>query len=257
MDMAIEKAKHTGMGMVTMRNGRHLGMASYHAMRALDHNMIGICMTAVGPAVVPTFGKEPRLGTNPIAVAVPAANQHPFVLDFATSVVPVNKMRLAERIGSVIPGGWIADTAGVPIMQEGPAPEYAPGQLNLLPLGSNREGGSHKGYGLAGFVEILCGILSGGGFAGMGGQRGDSRHMVAAYSIDAFSPVDEFKAMMDEWMDYLKSTPPADGHERVLVPGQPEHEEETDRRSRGIPLHKEVIQWFRDISEELEVPYVL
>ena len=91
----------------------------------------------------------------------------------------------------------------------------------------------------------------------MGGQRGDSKHMVAAYSIDAFSPVDEFKDMMDEWMEYLKATPPAEGHERVLVPGQPEYEEETERRVKGIPLHKEVIQWFRDISEELEVPYVL
>ena len=91
------------------------------------------------------------------------------------------------------------------------------------------------------------------GFAG----RGGARHMVAAYSIDAFTDVAEFKATMDEWMQGLKATPPAPGHERVLVPGQPEYEAEQERRARGIPLHKEVIGWFQDISRELQIPYLL
>ena len=252
MEIAIQKAKAAGIGMVTMRNGRHLGMASYHAMLALKHDMIGVCTTAVRAAVLPTFGREPRLGTNPIAVAVPAGKEHPFVLDIATSVVPVNKLRLAQRLGAVIPGGWIADEEGTPLMEPGPVPEH----YQLLPLGTTRDLGSHKGYGLAGVVEILSAILSGEGDAMMQ-ERGNAAHMVAAYNIEAFTPVDEFKQAMDDWMQSLKSTPPAPGHDRVLVPGQPEHEMEQERRTKGVPLHQEVIAWFKDISRELEIPYVL
>jgi len=265
MEIAIEKAKNVGLGMVTMRNGRHMGMASYHAMLALKHDMIGVAMTAVGAGVLPTFGMEPRLGTNPIAVAVPAGKEHPFVLDIATSIVAANKLGLARRIGSLIPGGYIADMDGTPIMEEGPLPD----QYRVLPVGSTRELGSHKGYGLACVVEILCGILSGGGYAFMPEERsstgqirgfagrGGARHMVAAYSIDAFTDVQEFKELMDEWMQGLKDTPPAPGHDRVLVPGQPEFEAELERKELGIPLHTEVIEWFKDISRELEIPYLL
>ena len=245
-----------GLGMVTMKNGGHMGMASYHAMLALKHDMIGVAMTAVGAGVLPTFGREPRLGTNPIAVAVPAGKEHPFVLDIATSVVAGNKLGLARRIGSLIPGGYVADMEGTPIMEEGPLPD----QYRALPAGSTRELGSHKGYGLACVVEILCGILSGGGYAFMPQERAGrarARHMVAAYSIDVFTDVGEFKGLMDEWMQGLKATPPAPGHDRVLVPGQPEYEAELDRRENGIPLHPEVIEWFQDISRELEIPYLL
>ncbi len=265
MEIAIHKAENTGLGMVTMNNGRHMGMASYHAMLALKHDMVGVCMTAVGAGVLPTFGREPRLGTNPIAVAVPAGKEPPFVLDIATSVVAANKLGIARRLGATIPGGYVADMDGTPIMEPGPLPD----QYLVLPFGSTREMGSHKGYGLACVVEILCGILSGGGYAFMpegGGSagairgfagRGGARHMVAAYSIEAFTDVAEFKATMDEWLQGLKATPPAPGHERVLVPGQPEHEAEQERRARGIPLHKEVIGWFQDISRELAIPYLL
>ena len=252
MEIAIQKAKATGIGMVTMKEGRHLGMASYHAMLALKHDMIGVCMTAVRPWVVPTFGGEPRLGTNPIAVAVPAGKGHPFVLDISTSVVPVNRLRQGQRVGPLVPGGWIADQEGAPIMEPGALPD----QYAILPLGGTREMGSHKGYGLACVVEILSGVLSGGGYSMML-ERGHARHMVAAYDIEAFTPVDEFKQMMDEWMDMLKATPPAPGHDRVLVAGQLEFEAEQERKEKGIPLHREVIAWFQDISRELEVPYML
>ena len=116
MEIAIRKAKAVGVGMVTIGNARHLGMASYHAMMALEHDMIGICMTSCPPSVLPTFGAEPRLGTNPIAIAVPALNEPPFVFDAATSSVAVNKIRIAARLGSPIPGGWLAGEDGNPIM---------------------------------------------------------------------------------------------------------------------------------------------
>ncbi len=250
MEIAIRKARETGVGMVSVANGRHLGMASYHAMMALEHDMIGTCMTSAGPQVLPTFGAEPRLGTNPIAVAAPAKEEPPFVYDVATSVVAGNKLRLAKRIGAPLPGGFISDDQGTPIME----PTQLPEKYFLLPWGSNRELGSHKGYGMAMIVEILTSVLSGIGYSAGGGVN---NHYLAAYSIEAFTPVDEFKSAMDEFLRTLKNTPPAPGHERVMVPGQPEWEAEQDRRANGIPLHKEVIEWFKGICSELSIPYTL
>jgi len=249
MELAIQKARNTGVGVVTMARGRHVGMAAYHAMLALPHDMIGVCLSAPNVQVVPTFGAIERLGTNPIAVAAPAKDEPPFVYDAATSAVAVNKIRLAQRMDAVIPGGLIADASGVPIMADG----KVPAQFKMLPTGATREIGSHKGYGLACVVEILCSILSGSGFAVVNPSAW-AQHYVAAYRIDAFSDVDEFKTTMDEFLRMLKATPPAPGHERVLVPGQPEAEEEVERRAHGIPLHKEVIQWFDSICAEMSVP---
>ena len=249
MDIAIQKAKNVGVGMVTIGNARHLGMASYHAMLALPYDMIGICMTSCPPQVLPTFGAEPRLGTNPIAIAVPAKNEPPFVFDVATSSVAVNKIRIAARLGAEIPGGWMAREDGSPIMESGLAPE----KFTLLPLGADREGGSHKGYGFSCMVDILAGVLTGFGYGAVPG-RPNFGHMVAAYSIDAFTDVEPFKAEMDEWLQMMKSTKPAPGHDRVLVAGQPEAEVEVVRRDEGIPLHPDVADWIRDTCGEMSVP---
>ena len=249
MDIAIQKAKNVGVGMVTIGNARHLGMASYHAMLALPHDMIGICMTSCPPQVLPTFGAEPRLGTNPIAIAVPAKNEPPFVFDVATSSVAVNKIRIAARLGAEIPGGWMAREDGSPIMESGLAPE----KFTLLPLGADREGGSHKGYGFSCMVDILAGVLTGFGYGAVPG-RPNFGHMVAAYSIDAFTDVEPFKAEMDEWLQMMKSTKPAPGHDRVMVAGQPEAEVEVVRRDEGIPLHPDVADWIRDTCGEMSVP---
>ncbi|MEE8442827.1 MAG: Ldh family oxidoreductase, partial [Dehalococcoidia bacterium] len=250
MEIAIRKAEQTGVGMVTVLNGRHLGMAAYHAMMALEHDMIGVCMTSTRPSVLPTFGREERLGTNPIAIAAPAKEEPPFVLDMATSAVAVNKLVLAKRLGVDLEAGWIADAEGTPIMELGPVPETYLG----LPLGGTREIGSHKGYGLGCVVDILCGLLSGGGFGMLTGIQGNYSHMVAAYKIDAFTPVDQFKEMMDEFLRTLKETPPAPGQERVYYAGLSESEEEEKRLAKGIPLHPEVIEWFQGICNELSVP---
>ena len=249
MEIAIQKAKNVGVGMVTIGNARHLGMASYHAMLALPHDMIGICMTSCPPQVLPTFGAEPRLGTNPIAIAVPAKNEPPFVFDVATSSVAVNKIRIAARLGAEIPGGWMAREDGSPIMETGLAPE----KFTLLPLGADREGGSHKGYGFSCMVDILAGVLTGFGYGAVPG-RPNFGHMVAAYSIDAFTDVEPFKVEMDEWLQMMKTTKPAPGHDRVLVAGQPEAEVESARRDEGIPLHPEVADWIRDTCGEMSVP---
>lgn len=255
MEIAIQKAKNVGIGMVTMSNGRHMGMASYHAMLALKEDMIGLCMTATPPEMFPTFGAEARLGTNPIALAAPADQEAPFVYDAATTVVAGNKLGLARRLGVKLPPGWIAGADGNPIMEEVEPP--VPGvdglvQNRLLPLGSTREMGSHKGYGLAGVVEILSGILTGGGFGAKNG-RPNFNHCVAAYDIEVFMDTVEFKKTMDEWLQTLKSTKPAAGHHRVLYPGLPEAECEIEYRAKGIPLHPEVVEWFHGICKELSI----
>ncbi len=249
MRIAIEKARHSGVGVVTLFNSGHVGMAAYHAMLALEHDMIGMCMTAAGPAVLPTFGRVPRLGTNPIAIAAPAGAERAWVFDMATSVVPVNKVRNARRMGTLLPPGLIADEEGTPIMQ----PTLAPENFQLLPLGTDRDAGSHKGYGLAVAVDILCSVLAGADF-GIRAGRLHFRHYVAAYNIDAFSDVGEFKARMDDFIRELNATPPAAGHERVLVAGQPEWEALDERSTRGIPLHRDVVEWLRSVCAELNVP---
>lgn len=253
MKIAIEKAQNTGVGMVTVSNGRHLGMASYHAMLALEHDMIGVCLTGCPPVVLPTFGSVPRMGTNPIALAAPAGREPPFVFDAAMSVVASNKIGIAQRLGTKVPAGYLADDYGTPIMEPADPP---PAPYRLLPLGSAREGGSHKGYGLACIVDILTGILSGTAY-GMVPGRPNFSHFVAAYKIDAFTEVDRFKELMDDFLRDLKSTPPAPGQERVLVAGQIEWETEQDRRANGIPLHREVVRWFEQICGEMDVPGIL
>jgi LDH2 family malate/lactate/ureidoglycolate dehydrogenase len=252
MDIAIQKARQVGIGMVTMGNGRHLGMASYHAMKALEHDMIGTCMTSCPPSVLPTFGAEPVLGTNPIAVAVPAKNEPPFVFDAATSTVAANKMGIARRLGVMMEPGWMADSEGTPVMEEVDPAMRESGGYQLLPLGSTRELGSHKGYGLSCVVDILAGVLTGVGYGAMPG-RPNFGHYVAAYSIDAFTDVDSFKDMMDEWLLMMKNAKPAPGHDRVMVAGQPEAEVEAVRRVDGIPFHQEVVDWMRDTCSELSV----
>ena len=253
MEIAIEKARNVGVGMVTISNGRHLSMASYHAMLALKHDMIGMCMssTSTKRQMIPTFGAETRLGTNPIAVAAPADKEAPFVFDGATTVVAANKLGLARRLGVKLPPGWVSDANGTPIMDEVDPPP--PDIDRLLPLGSTHEMGSHKGYGLAGVVDILGGILTGGPF-GINAVPQHCSHCVAAYNIETFMDTAQFKRTMDEWLLMLKSTKPAPGHDRVLYPGLPEAECEIEYKAKGIPLHKEVVVWFRSICSELRIP---
>ncbi len=253
MEIAIKKAKNTGVGMVTIGNARHLGMASYHAMLALPHDMIGVCMTSCPPQVLPTYGAEPKLGTNPIAVAAPAKTKPPFVFDAATCTVAANRIRIAKRLGVKLEPGWMGDAQGRPIMEAIDPPDQS---NRLLPLGSTPELGSHKGYGLSCVVDILGGILTGVGYGAVPG-RPNFGHYVAAYSIEAFTDTERFKELMDQWIQMLNDTKPAPGHDRVLVAGQPEAETEAVRRVEGIPFHPEVVQWMRDICNELSIPVLL
>jgi L-2-hydroxycarboxylate dehydrogenase (NAD+) len=256
MQLAIEKARETGVGVVTMRNSGHLGAVGHFAMQAARQEMVGLCLTAMSLLVVPTFGAAPRLGTNPIAIAAPAMTQPYLLFDAATSTIAGNKVGLARRVGATMAAGWIAGPDGTPIMEARPVTPgdmYALGAYSLLPLGGTREQGSHKGYGLALMVEVLTTLLAGGLPMMLEDDRRLARHHFAAYNIDAFGDLDTFKGTMDRMLQTLLETPPAPGHDRVIYPGLPEYETELDRRANGIPLHREVIDWFNRCTEELGV----
>ena len=252
MRMAIDKARVVGMGVVSMHNAGHSGGIGHHAMLAAEQDMVGMCMTAGGVMVLPTFAAEPRLGTNPIAIAAPAATEPPLLFDAATSAIAGNKQGLAMRVGADLLPGWISDADGVPIMEE--TPVRPRGEYYHLPLGGTREQGSHKGYGFGLMPEVLATMLSGVAPTMVDPATTGSKHYFAAYNIAAFTDVDQFKRDMDRMLKTLRETPPAPGHERVLYPGLSEYEEEQDRRANGIPLHNEVVEWFEDITNELAVP---
>lgn len=259
MRMAIDKARDAGVGVVTMRNSGHLGAVGHFAMQAANQDMVGICLTAMSVLVLPTFGAIPRLGTNPISIAAPARTE-PFLLyDAATSTIAGNKIALARRVGADMEPGWIAAPDGTPIMERRPVPEgtmYALGAHNLLPLGGTREQGSHKGYGLGLMVEVLTTVLAGAVPSMVEEKPPLASHHFAAYNIAAFDDVEHFKDTMDRMLQTLTETPPAPGHDRVLYPGLPEAEAEADRRATGIPLHREVIDWFNRTTDELGVPRI-
>lgn len=247
MRMAIERAKNFGVGAVSVYNGGHFGAAAYHAAMALEHDMIGIAMTAGGVAMTPTAGAERLLGLNPIGIAVPAREEVPFIFDASMSSVAGNKVRLAQRLGRNTLPGWISEHDGRPIMEDVPIPEG----FMLLPLGGNREIGSHKGFGLSVMIEVLTSVLAGGA-AGPDRRAGQAHHMLA-YRIDAFTDLEQFKDDMDVYLKRLREAKPAPGADRVMYAGLIEHEEQAMRLERGIPYHPEVIEWFKGIVTELDL----
>jgi LDH2 family malate/lactate/ureidoglycolate dehydrogenase len=244
MEMAMDRAEVTGAGHVSVSNGRHLGMAGYHAAIALQRDMIGQCMTACGPRMAPTFAAERAIGTNPIAVAAPSGDEPPFVFDAATTVIAENKVSLARRVNAPLEPGWITRD-GQPLMERVAVPE----SYMLLPLGSTREGGSHKGYSLGVVVDVLAALLNGSP-AGALATRGNNNHYLSALKVDAFIDVDEFKRGMDAYLRALRELPPAAGHDRVVYAGLQSHEEAVRRGDLGIPLHPEVIDWLRVACRE-------
>ena len=251
MELAIQKGKRTGAGFVAVTNSRHYGIAGYYSSMALTHDMIGISMTNAGPRVLPTFGSQPMVGTNPISVAAPTRSGTPFVLDMATSVVAVGKFENAERAGTPIPQGWALDTEGRPTTD----PVVAKSSRRALPLGSEPEMSSYKGYGLAVMVDILCGVLSGIGASPM--LQNNYGHFFGALRIDAFRPANQFKEMMDEMCAGLRATPVLPGYERVLVPGDLEFRAREERLKSGIPLHPSVVESLLELGRELDVPLEL
>ncbi|MBN1954433.1 MAG: Ldh family oxidoreductase [Anaerolineae bacterium] len=268
MEKAIAKAKEFGAGFVTVRNSNHYGIAGYYAMMALEHDCIGMSMTSAAVLVVPTFGRNAMLGTNPIAVAAPAKNERPFVMDMATSTVPRGKLEVYHRLEKPLPLGWATDENGTPTEDGKRVLDNFKTQAGggLLPLGGAGElMGGHKGYGLALWVDVFCALLSGAAYANtVYPKTADGKplpsaigHFFGAWRVDAFRPVDEFKASMDDLQQRLKNTPKAAGEERIYIHGEKEYEVADDRLANGIPLNAKVAEDLRAIGQELGVEYDL
>lgn len=251
MRLAIEKARAVGMGSVAVFNSRHFGAAGYYALMAVPEDMIGLAMTNAGPWFVPTRAKKKMIGTNPIAVAAPAGSEQPFLMDLATSTVAMGKLEIALREGKPIPPGWALDGEGRPTTDI--ATVYREG--GLTPLGSREETSSYKGYCLGVMVDVFTGVLSGAGYSMALGQYGGGvGHFFAAWRIDAFRPVEEFKAMMDAMQRTFRTAEPADPARPVLLPGQREFETRAERVAHGIPLHVSVVKTLDDLADSLGLP---
>lgn len=264
MQVAIEKAKTAGTGWVSVRNTNHFGIAGYHAMIALEHDMIGMAMTNASALVAPTFSIERMLGTNPIAVAIPADKQPAFVADMATTTAANGKLEILQRKDEAAPLGWVQDKEG----NASTDANILKKQGALLPLGSDREHGSHKGYALGSIVDIFSAVLSGGSYGpwappfpayvpmpeNMPGKG--LGHFFGAMRVDAFRPAEEFKQHMDNWINRFRNATPAPGHDRVLIPGDPEREHEAKRREKGIPIVAPVVADLKAVGERFGVALV-
>jgi L-2-hydroxycarboxylate dehydrogenase (NAD+) len=260
MELAIAKARAHGVGCVAVRNSNHYGAAANYSMMALAHDMIGISMTnSPWPATVPTFGRKPMLGTNPLSVAAPAGGERPFVLDMATSTVAIGKLHVASRWAKPIPAGWALDPTGQPTTD----PNLALATRLLTPLGGTPDQGSHKGYGLSVMVDILAGVLSGAAHgdvlhrAAEPPSRADVGHFFGAVDVGRFRPLEAFKADVDDLLRSLKDSPRAEGAERVWVAGEPEWECEQTRRRAGIPLAPGLVAQLREVAAAAGIPFSL
>lgn len=252
MNEAINRARKTGVGLVTVKHSNHLGPAFYYAMMALEHDMIGISMTSpeMCEVVIPDSDVT-SVGTNPISVAAPAKNKAPFVLDMATSVVAAGKFRKAIIEGKSVPGGWAIDKDGNAITDPH---KRIIGEGGLLPLGGSPLLGGYKGFGLGVVVEILCSFLSGEP-AGLIGRR--TTHFFGAINISSFISVDQFKELMDEMIEAFEVLPKHPGVEKIYVAGGLEDELSRDREANGVPLVPNVVQELKDTAKELNVEYDL
>jgi len=239
MERTIDKARASGACFATVRNSNHYGIAGYYAMMALPHDMIGISSTDSIHFAAPTFGRDKLLGTNPFAFAIPAGEEPAYVLDFATTTVTYGKLEVYERMGAALKPGWAVDGNGAMTTD----PTVGRHEGALLPLGGfGVDGGGHKGYGLGLLSEILCGVLAGGAFGlglslteGPEHPGGHTGHFFGAIRIDTLRDVAEFKADMDRELRTFKTSRPAEGHDRVYVSGEIEHENELDHAVNGVP----------------------
>jgi LDH2 family malate/lactate/ureidoglycolate dehydrogenase len=248
MNLAIAKCRATGVGAVAVRNSGHFGAAGAYAAMAAEAGFLGVATTTTeDPAVVPTFGADAKLGTNPIAMAAPATRNPAFMLDMATSTASLGKLTTAWRKGRAVPAGWALDPTGEAVTNGRLAAQYR----RLTPLGSSPEMGSHKGYGLATAVAILASVLSGPGPASRVG------HFFLVLDPARFRDHGSFGDDLDVLLDSLRACTPAHAERRVLVAGDPEHAAHAQRRRTGIPLTRSLLEDLRTVARASGVPFTL
>jgi len=262
-EIVMDKADAVGSGWAAVCNSNHYGIAGYYVLEALKRDQIGWAMTNTTRMTTPLWGRERMLGTNPIAVAFPGLEEPPVVIDMATTAAAFGKVEMALRKQTEIPSGWAIGSDG--LVTTDPVDMVRGGAL--LPLGSQRELGGHKGYCLAAMVDLLSGPLGGAGWGpftpaftlqyadpirtvgkGLG-------HFFGALKIEAFIDATEFKRQVDDWIRTFRNTKPAPGTTGPLIPGDPEREAETIRRVEGCPLILPVVEDLRAISSQTGIPW--
>ncbi|MEY2785011.1 MAG: hypothetical protein RL277_1221 [Planctomycetota bacterium] len=261
--VAMSKAESAGSGWVSVRNTNHYGIAGWYVLEALKRDLIGWSMTNTTKLVAPLWGGERMLGTNPIAIAFPGLEEPPIVIDLATCAVAYGKIEIARRKQQPIPDGWAIDASGS--VTHDPAGMIEGGAL--LPLGSDREHGGHKGYALAMMVDVLSAVLSGanwGPFTPPFALRQEIParsvgkgigHFFGAMRIDGFVEPEEFKRQIDDLIRTFRKTRPMPGTAGPLIPGDPEREAEARRRVDGIPLVLPVVEDLRRVSQRTRVAF--
>lgn len=256
--IAYEMAQNVGTGWVSVGNSNHFGAAGFYVAETVrQHDMIGWAMTSSSKLVAPLWGAEPMFGTNPIAFGVPADQQPPVIVDMATSAVPFGKVELAMRQGQMLPPGWGIDPHGEPTQD----PQALIDGGSLLPLGSEKVTGGHKGQCLLSMVDILCCVLSGANWGPFGPpsllwqtppdkQVGKGiGHFFGVMDIEAFRDKSKFKQQMDAWVSTIRETKPQPGTEGPLIPGDPERIAYKERSQHGIPVLGAVVRDLEKIAQ--------
>jgi LDH2 family malate/lactate/ureidoglycolate dehydrogenase len=259
MKLVIDKALENNIALAAVRDSNHYGIAGYYSMMALEHDLIGLSLTNSAPLVVPTYGKNAMMGTNPLSIAVPAGIERPFVLDMATSTVPRGKLEVYERVGKTMPVTWATDESGNPTQD---IPRVLANLIDkkgggLLPLGgAEEESGGHKGYGLCLAADILSGVLSGSTFGpnlySVKNVPAKVSHFFGAIRIDAFIELNLFKSIMDAYIITLKHSEKATNKDRIFIHGEKEYEL-YEQQKEEVGIYYEVVEELRQIGAEINI----
>jgi L-2-hydroxycarboxylate dehydrogenase (NAD+) len=260
MELAIRKARETGVGMVNVRNSNHYGIAGFYANMALEHDLLGMCMTNSEAIMVPTFGRQGMLGTNPIALAMPA-DPTPFSFDAATTVVPRGKLEVYNKKGEPLPDGWALDQDGLPCTDASLVLSNIIHKRGggILPLGGAGETNSgYKGYGFGMFCEIFTSILAGGQtsnyISSIGSYAGIS-HGFMALDYGVFGDKKEIRRHFSSFLQELRDSDKAAGQNRIYIQGEKGFENEADRKKNGIPLNEKTLEELKRIGREKGVSF--
>lgn len=252
MQLCIDRAKEFGTGFASVNRGNHFGIGAYFTMHAARQNMIGIAMSNAPASVVPTGGKKPMLGTNPLSIAIPAGKNPPLVLDMACSVVAQGKVILAVNEGKdSIPQNWAVDENGDMTTDPQKALQGA-----MLPFGGP------KGYAIAFIVDILASALSGAlnstrirSYWKNFKEPQDLGYFFGAFNVESFLDIDIFKSRIDDLFEEMKACPPAKGHDRVYIPGELEYLKSEEAKKNGIQLGSSVIEDLIKLGDEYGVKF--
>jgi L-2-hydroxycarboxylate dehydrogenase (NAD+) len=262
MKLAIEKARKFGMAMVTVRNSTHFGFAGYYPLMAVRENMIGITGTNARPSIAPTFGVENMLGTNPMTYGIPSDESFPFLLDCATSITQRGKVELYAREGKDLPKGWVIDENGESKTNSSEVlKDLISGKAALTPLGGvGEETGGYKGYGYATVVEIFSAALQQGAFMKMLSGYKDGKkipysigHFFIVIDINAFTEPEDFKKTTGDILRELRASKKMPGQKRIYTAGEKEYDTWIERKDKGVPFNKELLEEFRGLCNSYDL----